>query len=178
MGFRQVCKEAGTERPSSSVLFGLPQSPGRALPFCFSGQLPGPVCSGGKLRSPGMGAPPVRVLLLDVSRETPRKSLPRGSKPQEGNVQGASQSGALQHHRPPRTCVLTQLTTYLGVQGEGCKGHREGWTGVEGAAMPSPKENSCRLVHRWAVGAGLALGHEGLARHHGPRPSDTHHTDP
>lgn len=106
MGFRQVCKEAGTERPSSSVLFGLPQSPGRALPFCFSGQLPGPVCSGGKLRSPGMGAPPVRVLLLDVSRETPRKSLPRGSKPQEGNVQGASQSGALQHHRPPRTCVL------------------------------------------------------------------------
>lgn len=76
-----------------------------------------------------------------------RASPPRSNPPRRACA-GCEPGPSSSTHSPPWTASCTQLTTYLGVQSAGCKGYTERRTGVEGAAMPSPTENSCRLVQR------------------------------
>ena len=158
MGFRQRLAENPERTPcvvsfaprtaASRSGFARPHLPAAPRARVLRGQAP----------APRVGAPPERVLLLDAIRETPppplRERATPGACPRSGNLQGGKAQGASQGgapapppaaHRGPASC--TRMTTHPGVQGERCKGQRRR-TRVEGAAMPSPKENSCRLVHR------------------------------
>lgn len=162
MGFRQRLAKNPERTPC--VVSCAPKTAASGSGFALSLLPAGPRARllRGQTPAPRVGAPPERVPLLDTIRETPptppRKSFPgacpRSGNLQEGNAQGASRGRApappSTAHRRPASC--TRTTTYLGVQAERCKGHGRCWTRVEGAAMPSPRENSCRLVHRWAVG--------------------------
>lgn len=158
MRFRKRFAKKSRDRTSFVVSFvrttGVSRSSFALLSFvCFSLQLPGLVCFEGRLRRPKW-AHLRRGSFCSVSAGRPRKryprlrASPRSSSPARRACAGCEPgpSSSTTAHRAPASC--TQLTTYLGVPSEGCKGYRECRTGVEEAAVPSPKENSCRLVHR------------------------------
>lgn len=150
MGFRQrFAKKPGQNalrRQFCSVYRRLPvglcSSASRGSSPGLSAQRAGSGAHDG--RTSGEGPPAQRQQGDPQKKPPPEQQPPR--KECAGCEPGLSSSTT---HRPPWTCVL-HTADHLPrcVQGEGCKGHRECWTGVEGAAMPSPKENSCRLVHR------------------------------
>ena len=126
----------------------------RALPFCFSGQLPG-------LSAPRAG----------TSRESPSARCQQGETSEEGPNTIT--------HRPPRTCVLHIADHLRGRAGWGCKGHRECRTGVEEGwdALPPRKIPAAGCIAEPWGQARLW----GIRRHpaqRGPRPGDTHHTEP
>ena len=96
----------------------------QALPFCFSGQLPGLVCSEGRhiSRESFCSMPAGR----DLRRGTPVPA-PVAAPPPPPTPKGTRVRARLQHQHPPptahsRPASYTQLTIYVGVQGGGARG--------------------------------------------------------
>lgn len=116
----------------------------RALPFCFSGQLPGLVCSEGRhiSRESFCSMPAGRDLRRGTPVPAPVAAPPPHPHPHpQGNAQGASQGPAptpspTAHSGP---ASYTQLTIYVGVQGGGARGTGSAGQGSKRAGMPSPQ---------------------------------------
>lgn len=104
----------------------------RALPFCFSGQLPGLVCSEGRHISRESFCP--MPAGRDLRRGTPVPAPVAAPPPPPPRERAGCESGPGSNtitHRPQRTCVLHTADHLRGRAGWGCKGDRECRTGVE-----------------------------------------------
>ena len=104
----------------------------RALPFCFSEQPPGFVCSEGRhisresFCSMPAGRPPKRDPC-----SCPRSSTHPPPPPRERAGCESGPGSNTMTHRPPWTCVLHTADHLRGRAGWGCKGDREGRAGGE-----------------------------------------------
>lgn len=178
MGFRQrFAKKAGTERPSSSVLFRWPQSPWRALPFCSSRQLPGlsdPRASygahsgrpsGEPLCSMTAGRPPKRApLFLPPEQQPPHPTPDKGTR----RVRVLTADLVLHTADYLRGCAEWGVPRVQGVQDRDQRG-RDGFP-------PGKIPAAWCIAEPW--GQAWLWGMKGYPAHQGPRPSDTYHTEP
>lgn len=158
--------------------------PVELLPFCFSRQLPGLVCSEGRLRRPRWahlgresfcsmpaGRPPKRALLFLSPKQQPPKKGMRRVRARAG----------LQHHHPPPIVDLRPTHSWphmwvcrvRGARGTGREGQ-----GSKGQGCPPPR----KIPTAWCIaepwGQAWLWGIKGHPAHRGPEPGDTHHTEP